>query len=235
MSKRLNKNLLFLVTGTTRGLGKAIAQRVLELDYELIEINKSPTKRKKSFIADLSKPNEVVKIIKYISELIISNYDKFIVIFISNASTIDPIRTIGLFKDNEIVSITSINFISPIIISNAIAKLKNKSILLNITSGAADTNNEGLSLYSATKAGMNRFISITGKETNNKDLYLYSFDPGTMDTDMQSSLRKPSKYFKHTNDHKRLKRDGELNPPEVVANKIIHYVEELLFIKNFKD
>ena len=114
-----------------------------------------------------------------------------------------------------------INYINPLNIIFSIISTKKKFIVINISSGAALSSNEGLSLYSSSKAAKHRFIDILKKENlSNKDaLYIDNFDPGRMNTDMQKELLS----FKNIPNKK-----YSLSDTENVAKKLFEIVNKAL-------
>ncbi len=176
------KNILFLITGTTRGLGKALKNVFRE--YDVVSINR--TKYEESDICiDLSLTNIEVDI-----NDIIKNYEK--VFFIANASTISPIKKIKELNNEDLHISINTNFINQAKIILQIIKSDKKYSILNITSGAAFTSNSDLSLYSSSKAAMHRFVEILKKEEENGSnaLFIDKFDKGGMPKEMQENLIK---------------------------------------------
>ena len=219
--------LVFVISGTTQGLGKSLAKCVFEHRHGLIEINRKTTGRPNSILVDLSDPKKVVDCLQELSKIISTAYPNHKVAFISNAGIIDPVKTIGNFNPDEIVNIVNVNLIASLIISNYIAGMKNTVIIVNITSGARSTLNKGLSLYSATKAGLYKFIEIANLEMNEQKMTAVSYDPRPMDTRMQEVLRKSEKtYLERRDEFRCLKVQGKLQKPEKVAEEIVRYTEK---------
>ncbi len=177
----MNKNL-FIITGTTRGLGKALKNVFRE--YDVVSINR--IKYEESDICiDLSLTNIEINIYN-----IIKSYEK--VFFIANASTISPIKKIKELNNEDLHISINTNFINQAKIILQIIKSNKKYSILNITSGAAFTSNSDLSLYSSSKVAMHRFVEILKKEEQNNSnaLFIDNFDPGRMQTEMQENLIK---------------------------------------------
>lgn len=175
-------NILFLITGTTRGLGKALKNVFRE--YDVVSINRTEYEESDICI-DLSLTNIEIDI-----NDIIKNYEK--IFFIVNASTISPIKKIKELNNEDLHISINTNFINQSKIILQIIKSDKKYSILNITSGAAFTSNSDLSLYSSSKAAMHRFVEILKKEEENNSnaLFIDNFDPGRMQTEMQKNLIK---------------------------------------------
>ena len=177
----MNKNL-FIITGTTRGLGKALKDKFKE--YDVVSINRIK-KEDADICMDLSVDNIEVNITKTIKD-----YES--IFFISNASIIKPIKKIKELNSEDLNISINTNFINQAKIILQIIKSDKKYLILNITSGAAFTSNSNLSLYSSSKAAMHRFVEILKKEEENNSnaLFIDNFDPGRMQTEMQENLIK---------------------------------------------
>ncbi len=176
------RNILFLITGTTRGLGKALKDKFKE--YDVVSINRIK-KEDTDICMDLSVDNIEVNITKTIKD-----YES--IFFISNASIIKPIKKIKELNSEDLNISINTNFINQAKIILQIIKSDKKYLILNITSGAAFTSNSNLSLYSSSKAAMHRFVEILKKEEENNSnaLFIDNFDPGRMQTEMQENLIK---------------------------------------------
>lgn len=209
-----DKDVLVLITGSNRGLGYELHEKFSE-KYSVIGINRS-SDRHNDIIIDLSSQSIDLEAISRR----IANAEQ--IIFISNASTISPIKKIANISPMDIDTSMFVNFINPAKIINLITSSNSRFSIINITSGAAFTKNESLSLYSSSKAAMHRFIEILEKEneTNNKCLMVMNFDPGRMQTEMQSALMKEKKM------------DPDLmstfNEPKKVAIEIFDFIEKKL-------
>lgn len=177
----MKQNILIIITGTTRGLGKAL--KTIFRMYTVLSINRKEIDKNDIYI-DLSEKD--INLEKFNN--IIKDYEK--IFFISNASIIKPIKNIKDLTNDELDISLYTNFLNQAKIIMQIAKSNKKYSILNITSGAAFTSNTKLSLYSSSKAAMHRFIEILKKEEENNTnaLYIDNFDPGRMQTEMQKDL-----------------------------------------------
>lgn len=176
-------DLLIVITGTTQGLGKELER--MFINNNILTINrKLINNSSNNMVLDLSKKN--IDLGKFNS--IIKDYAK--IFFISNASIIKPIKNIRNITNDDLDISIHTNFINQAKIIMKIVQSNKKYFILNITSGAAFTSNAELSLYSSSKAAMNRFIEILKKEeiNNPNALYIDNFDPGRMQTEMQKDL-----------------------------------------------
>ena len=177
----MNKTLI-IISGSTKGLGSSLHQVFAE-QYEVICLNRTKVSEN-TITMDL---NDRILDLNQLEEKIAS-FDR--VLFISNASIIEPIKNINAIDDTDIENSIYINYINPSKIVIHILKSAKTFGILHITSGAAFTANTKLALYSASKAAMHRFIEILKVEEtdNSRMLFVENFDPGRMQTPMQSNL-----------------------------------------------
>ena len=224
--------IIYIITGTTRGLGKCTADYIRSQGRDVVSINRSDSQMEGwNLNIDLSDVNCVVNNVNKLRRYIGSNS---IVVFISNAAVIEPIKTIGKLCSEDIIRATNVNFISPLLISNYLLGVGNKSIIFNITSGAAKSINKGLGVYSATKAGFEKLCDISHAELGEQKVHIESFDPGIMDTEMQKQLR-DSKHFERAGFFKDLKIQGSLRSSQEVSIEIFNCIEQIISKKKWNN
>lgn len=224
---KLNDNV-FIITGANRGLGKALSDALLNKKNSIIvsisrnitsdQLDQSHKNRFYYINQDLSKDIDYAKL-KTLNEIIsISNN----VFYINNASTIKPIEIISKLDDNEIEEALKVNVSSPIIlIKYLLANFsENRISFINITSGAANKSISHWSMYSASKAFINRFFEILKEENINNKYNFISIDPGIIDTEMQLAIRSSEFPMQHI--FKEAKDQNKLLSPAEVAERILN-------------
>ncbi|MCG8476268.1 MAG: SDR family NAD(P)-dependent oxidoreductase [Cytophagales bacterium] len=226
----MTRERLFIVTGVNRGLGKAVFDLLLEKKQNVLALSRQFTEgqcdeaggRVRCVSADLSKLTEefLEGVFGYYSE----SFDE--VIFINNASTIQPIGKIGTFSPDEISNALHLNVAAPLLIANNILRsnLGRRIRVVNVSSGAARRPIEGWSLYSATKAANEMFFNVLEKE---KQAEVINFDPGVLNTGMQEQIRKASEEaMPEVNAFRELHEGGKLKEPAVVAREVWNLLKE---------
>lgn len=149
------------------------------------------------------------------------------VIFINNASTIEPIDKIGRLDVKAVSRSINVNFLAPILLTNLLTAqhelLKYKLTILNISSGAASRPIDGWSMYCSTKAATKMFFEVLNKQyIDNSDISIKSIDPGVLDTPMQETIRSSvCQQFLLRDYFTKLKETGELRNPEQVAADVL--------------
>lgn len=242
------KRYICIITGISRGLGKFL---VIELSkskkntVSIIGISRKLDRKlaafikKYSFISwkrlNLSDINKVLKFSYHIRS-IVKHADGFI--FINNAATIEPIAYVHELNLREVLRGININLVSSFIIIRELIKISyskaKRLLILNISSGVAFDPLEGWGIYSFSKSAMENLIRLLNKEFKRlaMDAKAISFDPGVLDTRMQSYIRKQNR-FSWQNRFINYMRNGKLrNPREaarsIIAQFIIPYLNEKL-------
>lgn len=218
---------LIIITGTSRGLGKALVDltlideetKIISLSRSLHDDHKGINSDKLLLIkTDLSElfSMEVIDVVK--KEI----RQNSIIYFFNNAGIILPINKISNFSISEIGLSINTNINYPVNLINQLLYnfLGNKIVLVNITSGAGNNSIPYWSLYCSAKAYLKMFFKVLEEENlNNENLKIFSIDPGVLDTKMQEDIRKnhfpEQKYFNS------LKSDNKLVKAEDAANKIL--------------
>lgn len=220
---------IIIITGANRGLGKALVDVALKdkntlifsISRSLHEDHKDINATKLVFIkTDLSEPflNSILEIIQKSVNLDTTLY------FFNNASIILPISNIGAFKEQEIETSIKVNVQYPVNLINSLLNQfpKNKMVLVNISSGAGINPIPYWSLYGASKAYMNLFFKVLEEENQEKNLRIFTINPGVLDTGMQESIREND--FPRQDYFKSLKEENKLIKPEVAALKIFNEI-----------
>ena len=188
-----------LVTGSSRGIGKAIALKSAKEGYNLvITCLRSPeelmeTKREierlsvscMTFVGDMG-DYETVKTLKF---LVQERFDSVDVI-VNNAgiSHIGLLTDMNIMEWNRIVqtNLTSVfntcNLFVPQMIRNKFGKIINISSVWGITGASCET------AYSATKGGVNAFTKALAKELAPSNIQVNAIACGAIDTQMNHFL-----------------------------------------------
>jgi len=182
---------LFIITGTTQGLGFDIFNQLSTISENIVTINRSPFEYKNNINFDISDIDNIEKsLLSKLNELT-KSYENLVLIL--NASIIEPVKEIGNYETHDIIKIVNVNILSSMILANFMVNQNKKGIVLNVSSGGIDFDFEGLGLYTATKISTHKFFSISNIENNNVEFI--NFDPRSMDTQMTASLKDKNNHF----------------------------------------
>ena len=236
----------YIITGTSRGLGEAIAMKLLNSNNFLICISRTKNDKlielaqdqnyKLTYIEfDLNKVNELESIFDGVFQHIDPKNIQSINL-INNAGTVKPVKTLEKHTGEEIINSYNVNMVAPaIIISKFVEMTANYSCekrIINISSGAAKKPYDGWSCYCSSKAALEMLTRCVSAEQNTKEfpVKILSFDPGIIDTDMQNEIRQSNiEDFSQLDRFIDYKANGKLLTADFVADKVI----ELLLGKDF--
>ena len=178
-------NKLALITGTGSGIGKSLAQLLLNKGYKVIGYSRTNNINHPNFQfiqVDLS-------IIDNVRNISFPDNEGGNVVLINNAATIGEIIPFNKKKEENIISEYNLNIITPCILSHKfINTYQQQKLILNIGSGAATKSIPSWSTYCSTKAAIDR-LSDTIAEEDILKLKVFSIHPGIVDTNMQSKIR----------------------------------------------
>ncbi|MBN2669441.1 MAG: SDR family NAD(P)-dependent oxidoreductase [Bacteroidales bacterium] len=216
-----------IVTGTSSGIGEAIALRLLHLpNAELIGVSRTQTIEHHRYthkFIDLS-DLEQVQLFQFPA---CENNDE--IILINNSGVIGDIAPVGKKSDRAIIETFNINTIAPALLMNAFVNYyQNHTGLLkiiNISSGAGRHPVASWADYCASKAAIDMFSEVIYEEQSGPNLKIISLAPGIVDTAMQTDIREAdSALFPLSAHFKQLKHTGQLSSSSEVAKQIVDLI-----------
>ena len=188
----------YLVTGASRGIGKAIAEALAAAGGKVALTARSTDALNAvaasiqanggtalALPADAGDADAMAAVLsKTVSEF--GGLDGLV----NNAGMIDPIARMEAADAADWAHIFNINLVSPVVLTRmALPHLRaSKGALVIISSGAAHRPLEGWSAYCATKAALwmaTQALHLEEGET----IDVYGASPGTVDTEMQVQIR----------------------------------------------
>ena len=215
---------VILITGASRGIGRAIAKE-LALEGNIVIANyKSSDDKAESlrnevvkygkeieiYKADVSKRDEVQRMVDYI----VAKYGK-IDVLINNAG-ISFVKMFTDVTDDDWNYVVNNNLYSVFCVSQAVAKNminEFKGCIINISSIFGIIGASCESIYAVTKAGIYVLTKSLAKEFAYSNIRVNSIAPGLIDTEMNSDLSEDD--IKRLEEEIPLKRMGR--PEEIVG------------------
>ena len=184
-----------LVTGASRGIGKAIAEKLAEdgffvvgtatSDGGAIAISAYLDGHGTGMKLNVTDAESIDKVVKTVSD----NYGAPAVLVNNAGVTRDNL--LMRMKNEEWDDIINTNLTSVFRMSKAVLRgmMKAKTgRIINISSVVGATGNAGQANYAAAKAGMIGFAKSMAKEVGSRNITINTVAPGFIDTDMTKEL-----------------------------------------------
>lgn len=217
---------LYVVTGSTRGLGQALARQIAARGSDrLLTIGRAPGDAT-HIEADLAHAAQVERAGDELERRIAGAAFGRAVLF-NNAGVIAPVGPLEKVDAAELERNLAVNFVAPILLMRRFLRATAGVALrrvVNISSGAARRPIFGWSAYCAAKAGLDMASRVVALEAAGRGLAIEvsSLAPGVIDTPMQARVREASaEDFADIERFKAMKAEGTLRPAEDVAADIL--------------
>ena len=180
-----------LITGGSRGLGRALALQLASDGWEVVITAR--TKADLSAVVADGAPNirGVAGSIREDShrQQLADEIGPELDLLVNNASSLgpSPLLPISAVDEDDLHTIFDTNVVSPLaLIGHLLPALqRGEGVVINVSSDAAVEAYETWGPYGASKAGLDHASAILAKEE--PDLKVYAFDPGDMLTDMHQA------------------------------------------------
>ncbi|UPT65905.1 MAG: SDR family NAD(P)-dependent oxidoreductase [Sphingobacteriales bacterium JAD_PAG50586_3] len=218
---------IYYITGTSRGIGKALAEHILSLpDTKVIGLARHQTIQHANYKhVDIDLSNTSFTANFYFEQ----HAEATEIVLVNNSGVIGDIARFGSINNDKIVEAMHVNLIAPFILSNNFVKayqgLTIPLTILNISSGAARNPVDAWGAYCTSKAGVDMFSKVLSLEqeiVGRKNLRCLSLAPGIIDTQMQDAIRatNPADFSRHA-DFVAFKEEGKLVTPVNLAPMIV--------------
>lgn len=196
----LLKNQVAIVTGASRGIGRAIALQLAEQGAKVVVNYASSSTAADQVVANITEnAGEAIAVQADVSQpeqvdtLISTTMDKFkrIDILVNNAGITRDTLLLRM-KLEEWQAVIDLNLTGVFLCTKAVSKimLKQKSgRIINIASVAGQMGNPGQANYSAAKAGVIGFTKTIAKELSSRGITVNAVAPGFITTDMTSDIK----------------------------------------------
>lgn len=226
---------LYIVTGTTRGLGAALASRIAAgKDNHLVAIARAPSgdiPGGERWQAELSDPGEVRAACERMERLAASRaFGK--AVLINNAGVVSPVGPLDQVDPAELERAIAVNVLAPLLLMRgflrATARVPVRRVV-NISSGAGRRPVFGWGAYCASKAALDMASRVVALECASRGLAVdvVSLAPGVIDTPMQEVIRgRSAEEFVDVERFRQMKAEGVLRPADDVAADILRLEAE---------
>jgi dehydrogenase/reductase SDR family protein 4 len=223
-----------LVTGGTRGIGKAIAlafahagARVVVASRKADAVESTTTELRatgagaEGVVANVGKPGETKRLVDE-TVAALGTID----ILVNNAAvnpTFGPVENTGTDAFDKIIAV---NVRAPFDLAKEVRPhfvARGGGVILNISSIGAVTPDAGLGIYSVSKAALVSLTQVLAKEWGKDNIRANAICPGLIRTDFSSALWKNEQILAHMMNRQAIRTLGE---PEDIAGLALFLCSE---------
>ena len=181
---------ILLVSGTSRGIGKFMAEYYCEQGYVVIGCSRSQAEIAHShyhhFCLDIENESEIINLFTYIRK----NFRK-IDVLINNAAINPAILSASLLPYSLMEKIFKVNVFAPMLFCREAIKLmiRNKGgKIINVGSMASKHEVPGEALYTATKTALNAYSRVLAKEVAKLGITVNVLAPSAIKTELSAKI-----------------------------------------------
>jgi benzil reductase ((S)-benzoin forming) len=219
-----------IVTGVSRGLGEALAFRLLARDWQVIGVGRSASSRLahpafRLVQCDLA---DVLGIPAAVDPALqgLASQRPARACLINNAAVAGPAGVIGRIDNAALVASLAVNLAAPTALSNRFLAAFNdaavKRRIINVSSGAAQMTLAGGSIYCIAKAGLEMLTQSTAAEHQISGVEAITLRPGIIDTEMQTFMRnQPKEVLPSVDLFRGFHESGQLVAADKVASDVV--------------
>lgn len=189
-----------IITGASRGIGRAAAQRLALAGAAVVLVARDEevlVRAREEIVAQDGRAIAVaadVADLEQIEAVIEATLDEFqrIDILINNAAIVWPLEELAEVDLDEWAYSIHVNLIGPFYMTRTVLPVmqaQKYGRIINVTSAAAKYPIAGASAYGTAKAGLDALTQTLALELEGEPIIVAGFDPGGVDTDMQADVR----------------------------------------------
>jgi NAD(P)-dependent dehydrogenase (short-subunit alcohol dehydrogenase family) len=192
MSRTVDGARVAVVTGASRGLGRALARALAARGWTLV-LDARGADALDAVAGELAAVTEVVAVVGDIAEPahragLAAAVDRLggLDLLVNNASALGPSPQPALadYRLAELIRVYQVNVFAPLCLTQLLLPhlTQREGRIVNVSSDAAVEPYPGWGGYGSSKAALDQLSAILGAER--PDLKVYAFDPGDMRTQM---------------------------------------------------
>ncbi len=236
-------NVVNIITGASRGLGRAVAQALLARGEQVISISRRAPEgllspQLQHWAADLADAGPVAARLE--AWLRDQGAGRFAALnLINNAGVVSQLAPLGEIGADDLRNALRVGLEAPTLLTAAFLRATRgwappRKVVL-VSSGLGRRALAGSASYCAAKAGLDHLARALAleAEAQPQGARIVSLAPGVIDTDMQLQLRSADpQQFPERARFAGLHQSGQLDSADAAAAKLLHYLDRADFGSN---
>lgn len=230
---------LAVVTGTSSGIGEALARELLRRGWRVVGLSRRPSAFDDRLYTHLQVdlrdvPDLAVQVDASFGDLI-TDPGLARLALVNNAADPGLLGPVSALDVEQLLRVYAVNVAAPLWLMGWVVRQSPPQAslrIVNLTSGAAVSPYPGLGAYGSAKAALRMAGMVLAEELaapsgEQRDITILSYGPGPVDTPMQATARAtPVEKFPLREMFQQWATDEQLLPTRVPAMDIAAYVED---------
>jgi benzil reductase ((S)-benzoin forming) len=228
---------LALVTGTSSGIGAAIADILLKEGWTVVGMSRTPADfdnpRYQHVQVDLGKLELLTEIADNKLKPIVEDGRWQRTGLVNNAGAVGALRPMEKTDPLQLARVLAVNTVAPVFLMGFVVRVAPPATplrIVNVSTGAAVRPLPGLADYGSSKAALRMAGMTLAAELKSDDrpggaranVAILSYEPGIVDTAMQEEVRSPQSPWNQR--FLEFYEQGKLEPPEAPARDVVDFL-----------
>lgn len=232
--KQVNTVNYYIITGASKGIGKAIAEELLKDDNNrVIGVSRTNGIQHPNYRHQPLDFSDIQAVEHNLQKVFLPCEGADRLVLINNAGVLGDIGYVGEGMPNERFEfVFDVNVIVPAMLMNTFLEtyqsVQCPKVIVNISSGAGKYPIDGWATYCASKAALDMLSQTVQQEQDMRasGVRVYALSPGVVDTGMQEHIRQSdATRFSNVERFRAYKAKGELASTEAVGRKIVWFLQ----------
>ncbi|AMM50183.1 short-chain dehydrogenase [Rufibacter sp. DG15C] len=231
----------YIITGASRGLGKAIAEALLKDNQnKVIGVSRNCSITNKNYRHQPLDFSDMAGVEHNLHKIFEPLPDAQKIVLVNNAGVVGDIGYVGQSQNEHFEFVFDVNVVVPAMLMNMFLQSYQhrqdcEKMIVNISSGAGQRPIDGWAAYCASKAALDMLSQTAQVEQDlmQTGVKVFSLSPGVIDTDMQEQIRSSDEtQFSSLQNFKDMHQNNGLASPEEAAKKVIQLMKKPDLAKN---